>query len=390
MSSNEVTPPSSRPAAQQDGQGDLYPWYTPRPWCGMTVGIWLKLLAKNRFAIAPSRWPMAAAVSAFSPFNSLLRVASELRYGAAARDARVQPPLFVLGHWRSGTTLLHELLVLDEQFTFPNSYQCLAPHHFLFTERVLAPVLQHVIPKHRPMDAVPISVASPQEDEFALCNLGAGSPYLTWAFPFRAEGTKAYLDLEDLPEAAQQKWRRAILWFARRLTVARPARIVFKSPGHTARVRTLLDVFPDAQFVHIVRDPYVLFASTVRTWRKLIEATSLQGARAPDLEALVLEQFVRMYRAFERDRSLLGPQQLCEIRYEDLVQDPIAVLKGVYEQLGLGDFERARPRLTEFFAEREGFPVNRYQLTPAQEQRIAEHWGEFIERMGYEPSRKIT
>jgi hypothetical protein len=354
----------------------------------MTLSVWLKLLAEHRFSVSPTRWGMAAVVTGFGMFNSSARFLSELFYRGAANRAEVPPPLFVLGHWRSGTTMLHELIVLDEQFTFPNSFECLAPHHFLLTERVFSPVIQLLLPKRRPMDAVPISVKSPQEDEFALCNLGAGSPYLTWAFPLEAAPTRPYLDLNDLPEADRIRWRDAMLWFSKRLTAARPGRIVFKSPGHTARVRTLLEVFPEAQFVHIVRNPYVLFSSTVRTWRKLTEAARFQNVDQPDLEEHVLEQFIRMYRAFERDRQLLGPGKLYEIRYEDLVEDPIATVRGVYEELALGDFERVRPKLEAYFADRADFATNRYRLTPELEQRITEHWGEFIERMGYEPPRE--
>ena len=39
--------------------------------------------------------------------------------------------------------------------------------------------------------------------------------------------------------------------------VRSPKRIVLKSPAHTARVRVLLELFPKARFVHIIRDPVV-------------------------------------------------------------------------------------------------------------------------------------
>src|SRR5687768_18104609 len=46
-------------------------------------------------------------------------------------------------------------------------------------------------------------------------------------------------------------------------------RSILKSPPHTCRVPTLLRLFPDARFVHIVRDPYAVYPSTLHLWRIL-------------------------------------------------------------------------------------------------------------------------
>ena len=96
----------------------------------------------------------------------------------------------------------------------------------------------------------------------------------------------------------------------------------FSSHHHIpARVKTLLEMFP-ARFVHIVRDPYTVFASTVNLWKTLYTKHGLQTPRYEGLEEYVLQTFEQIYDKFERDRSLLGADQFCEIRYEDLVRDP--------------------------------------------------------------------
>ena len=64
---------------------------------------------------------------------------------------------------------------------------------------------------------------------------------------------------------------------------------MLKSPTHTARVRTILEVFPDAKFIHIVRDPLVLFPSTVRLWKSLSE---VQGFQIPRDDAGWIERHV--------------------------------------------------------------------------------------------------
>ena len=67
----------------------------------------------------------------------------------SASGARVEAPLFILGHYRSGTTHLHNLLALDPQFAAPTFFQALNPHTFLSTERFVAPVADRLIARRR-------------------------------------------------------------------------------------------------------------------------------------------------------------------------------------------------------------------------------------------------
>src|SRR3974377_1277147 len=62
--------------------------------------------------------------------HSLLFRLQEASYADALKAAVLYPPVFVLGFWRSGTTLLHELLCCDQQFGFPSTYACMNPSHF--------------------------------------------------------------------------------------------------------------------------------------------------------------------------------------------------------------------------------------------------------------------
>ncbi|MEO8269188.1 MAG: sulfotransferase, partial [Aureliella sp.] len=86
------------------------------------------MLAKNGFRIAPSRLGIALGVSFFTPANDVLAGLQSLFHGRRIRETQITaPPIFILGHWRSGTTLLHEMLVGDPQFACPNTFQCFAP-----------------------------------------------------------------------------------------------------------------------------------------------------------------------------------------------------------------------------------------------------------------------
>ena len=92
---------------------------------GITAGDWWQLMRENRFAIAPAYWHRAAFITLNSLVNSWYWRKERRQYGDAIDAVQInQPPLFILGHWRSGTTLLHYLFAQDtSQFNFSNTCQ---------------------------------------------------------------------------------------------------------------------------------------------------------------------------------------------------------------------------------------------------------------------------
>ena len=357
----------------------------------MRLHTWLGLLIRNRFAVSPRYWYKLGLITVFSTINVVLWVAETLVFGWAVRRTRVDPrPLIVLGHWRSGTTWLHELLGLDPQFGSPSTYQVMAPSHFLISHWWVTRLLYWMLPSRRPMDNMPMGWDRPQEDEFALCNLGEASPYLTIAFPNRPPAYDEYLTLEGLSGVERRRWKRRLDHFLRKVTYAVGKRLIIKSPPHTARIDVLLEMYPEARFVHIVRDPYVLFPSTVHLWRRLYETHGLQTPNYAGLEERVLRTFTRMFEKFERDRDLIPAGRLVELRYEDLVQDPEARMREIYERLDLGDFDEVRDAVRRYIADQADYRTNHYELSERQRAAVTRHWGPFFEKYGYSRGEPVA
>jgi hypothetical protein len=238
------------------------------------------------------------------------------------------------------------------------------------------------------MDNMPFGWDRPQEDEFALCMLGAPSPYLTVAFPNHPPQDQDAFDLERLPPRSLRAWKEKFLLFLRHLACKDPRRLVLKSPTHSCRIKTLLELFPDARFVHIVRDPYVVYSSTVKLWKTLYETHGMQIPNFSGLEEHVLGTFVHMYDRIETGRHLVPPGRFHEIRYEDLIADPLGEMQQLYEQLDLGEFARVLPRLQAYLEENTGYKTNRYKpLDPVLQNLITHRWGKVIRQYGYERDR---
>ena len=353
-------------------------------WEGCDFLTWMRMLVRNRFAVHWSYSYIALIITVVSLLHTILRLVQTVVYGRrVARTPIRETPLFIIGHWRTGTTLLHELLILDERHTYSTTYECFDPNHFLLTEGFFTRWMRFLMPSRRPMDNMQAGWDRPQEDEFALCMMGQPSPYLTVAFPNRPPQFPQYLDLEGLSPRALASWKSTFLRFLRHLTFKDPRRLILKSPPHTCRIKVLLEMFPDARFVHIVRDPYVVFPSTMNLWKSLYRAHGLQKPTFAGLEDHVFETFHRIYEGVEKARKLIPDRQFYELHYENLVRDPIGQLGGLYGHLNLGGFDQVLPQVEAYLARTAGYETNRYDLSPEMRAEITRRWGKVIQQYGY-------
>jgi hypothetical protein len=348
---------------------------------GLTLGEYLRLLRKHRFAVAPRYLPRAAFMAGAGALNSVVGRYEERVHGPEIRRAQIMPPLFILGHWRSGTTHLHNLLALDTQFAYPNVYQVFNPHTFLTTERYSKALF--VSPSTRMMDNVTLNATVPFEDEFATCGT-LHSPFLTWVFPRDRDVYQQYLTFRGVPEEEIAEWAAALTHFCRKLTWKYERPLVLKSPPHTSRIKLLLDTFPDARFVHIHRNPYAVFQSTQRQTRVSVRTMGLQPIEERHITDLVIARFRTMYEAFFEERSLIPDGRFHELSFEELEKDPVGQVRRLYDQLGLSGFDAMRPALERYVDSQAHYRKNTYsELSPSLRHEIERAWRRNFEEWGY-------
>lgn len=353
---------------------------------GIALGDWLKLLRDNRFAIAPSALPRAMSITVHAIQNSIWGRIENRRFAEQLETVSVEPPLFLLGHWRSGTTHLHYLVALDERFAYPNNYQALYPHAFLTTESFSSRMIQAFLPRRRPMDNVEWTMQSPQEDEFGILGLTTISPCIGWHFPRRHEFYDRYLTLREASESEIARWKSALMLFLRKLTLKYQRPLVLKSPPHTCRIRLLLELFPDAKFVHIHRDPYAVFQSTRHLFESNRGMHHMQRFVWEDRDDWILDQYCAMYESFFEERLLIPSGNYCEIAYEQLEVDPIGQMQSIYQKLNLPSFERVEPTLRKYLDSVATYKKNEFQPLPDPlRQKLAERCRTCFEEWGYLP-----
>ncbi len=358
--------------------------FGPGTLAGITLGRWLRVLWENRFAIDLPYWGRGAAITLGAIPNTVLSWWENLRHGRRIRNTRILPPMFVLGIWRSGTTHLHNLLTQDDRFAYPNTYQVFYPNTFLTTEPMNDKLVSFFLPRRRPQDNVAMGVREPQEDEFALCALTRRALWIGWAFPRQADYYGRYLTMRNVSEEERAEWRCALKWFLQKLSLRHGRPLVLKSPGHTCRIRLLLELFPDAKFVHIHRNPYDVFRSTQHMVRTAAPWWALQRPDHSDLDDRTIRQYKEVYDVFFEERKLIPKGHFHEVGFEELEKDPVGQVREIYKSLNLPDFREVEPALQRYVGRLTGYRKNEFpELQADMRQRIAKEWRRCFDEWDY-------
>ena len=352
---------------------------------GITTGDWWRLLRENRFLVDPAYWHRAAFITLASLMNSRSRRKEHRLFDDAVGKVKVASPLFVIGHWRTGTTHLHNLLAQDvEHFAYANTYQVTNPHTFLCSEESNTARFAWMVPPTRPMDNVALGFKVPQEDEFAPCLMSLRSPYLGISFPRREDDYARYLSFRNVPREEIEEWKSQFLWFLKKLTLKYQRPLVLKSPPHTARIRVLLEMFPKARFVHIHRNPHRVFQSCRHYFDTATWFTYLQRPDVAGIDDRIIRRYNVLYDAFFEARKLIPHEHFHEVRFEDLERDPMREMRRLYENLRLPGFDTFEPMLRQYVDSLTEYRKNEFrELDPATRKRISNAWRRSFDEWRY-------
>jgi hypothetical protein len=307
-------------------------------------------------------------------------------YGKRVRNLELkEPPVFIVGHWRTGTTFLHNLLTQDPNFGYVSTLQAFAPECFLWGGHAIEPIMSRLMPETRPMDAVPFGTRVPQEEEFAICNTCPYSFYTGWYFPRRMpELFRKYVLFEGTSRQEMEEWARAYVEVVKKATLAAGGkRLVLKNPINTGRIKAILQKFPGAKFIHIHRNPYDVFPSTLKLYRGLLPWLSLQKIDEETIREYVLTFYREMMQRYIEECASVPEGSLAEVRFEDLAERPLDELSRVYAELGIQGWETARPCFETYIAAHRGHTPDRYVMSQADVDAIEDQWGFALKHWGY-------
>lgn len=303
-------------------------------------------------------------------------------------------PVFIVGYWRSGTTHLHNVLSRDPQFGHVSPLASGLPWDLLGIVRALEPLLERALPQDRYVDNVAVNPDSPQEDSIPLANMGEPSYYHGLYFPRRfAHHFRRGVYFENCSTKDIERWRRSLVYFLEKVCAHQGGkRLLMKNPVYLGHISKLREIWPDAKFIHIYRNPYVVFASTRHFFTRLFPELALQRYDNVPLDELILESYPRQMQALLDDVGPAPAGTIVHVRFEDFEQAPMREIERIYDTLGLPGIEQAHPRFDAYLKSIRDYRKNVYTIDPKIMQMIDTHWASQVKYWGYappQPSSKV-
>lgn len=295
-----------------------------------------------------------------------------------------KPPVFIIGFWRSGTTLLHNLLCLTPGTAYITTYQTVFPN-LLGHSWWFKPIIGKFWPTHRPFDDVKLGMDLPQEEEIALANVQDVSFYNLLCFP--KDFDRFYdkeLFMKDLDNKLIARWKSEYLKLIRKAILNNKGdRFISKSPSNMARISQILEMFPDARFIFLYRDPYKTIESFYRFFKEVMPVIQVQDANEELTRKRLTRVYVDLVRQYYLDKDKIPPQNLMEIKFEDFSKNAVEGLSRIFDQFGIPGFEDARQYFESYLDEMSGFKQTKYDITHETIKWVNEYACDIVDRLDY-------
>lgn len=356
------------------------------PAVGYSFSLLLNLLKKNR--VLPRYYMRVLAISVINIINMPFRAYERRIINPRIAKTKVkEEPIFIIGHWRSGTTLLHNLLTRDEQMGYVTTYQSVFPDTLfnIAGKFIFKNFTKLLIPATRKGDNVKLNPDLPQEEEFTLGCAHPFSFYYFWMFPEKIMDYYArYIQFKDVSDDSVINWENDYsLTIKKALKNLNKSHFVSKNPPNTGRIKQLLKLFPDAKFIHIHRNPVEVFLSTRHFFRIMLPHLQLHSISEKQLEESIFIIYKKMMNQFFQDKHLIPQNNFIELRFEDLEKTPVKELEKIYSQLQIPGFEKASKNFNNYLLSSRGYKKNVHSIEKELLDRILVEFRFTMEAWGY-------
>ncbi|MBN1624462.1 MAG: sulfotransferase [Clostridia bacterium] len=354
---------------------------------GGNLIVLIRLLIDNKFVINIRQIPKVLILLISNIINIPFILLQKIFFLGKVEKTKIEKdPVFILGHWRSGTTFLSNLITRDNQFGYFNILQTYHPSTYIFLKPVLHFFGKKVIPKQRPMDNIKVALDLPQEEDYAVANRSLYSMVHFIAFP--RNFNKYYYKFglfEGIGKNQFKSWRRIYLSEIKKATyVAGGRQLVIKTPINTGRIKEILGMFPNAKFIHISRNPYKTCLSTQKLYKNFFPLYDLQYMADDDeLEETQLNVYEALYKKYFEQKNLIPEGNLIEIKYESFIKEPLKHIKNIYTDLGLSGYEEAEKEFKAHIDAEKQYTPNSYSYDEKKLAKIKERLSFAFEGLDY-------
>ncbi len=341
---------------------------------GISSGNLKRLLIRNGFSFRPKYLARVLFLTQGSLFASFLKRMERQKTAAKLKDYSMpEDPVFIIGHWRTGSTFLHQLMSLDDNLVTPNVFQVSAVDSFLISEKYYKPIMTKLMQPTRPMDNVKLGFYEPQEDEYALVKLNTGSPLEKMLFP--RDNRYFLMGYRDFYPEEVDKWKFYFNHFCRKLSFIDGKRVLLKNPFHSMRLPLLREMFPNAKFIHIHRHPYAVVPSTIHMWHIVGNENKLKNRSSKYTVEEVSEVMKRLLDYIQEHLKKIPEANKVEVSFDELETDPSGTVKKIYDKLKLAPASGFEKKLSEKIDQTKSHKKNKYTITEQEKEVIKKTLG---------------
>ncbi len=356
------------------------------PLAGYTLTNILRVLIQNRFRMHPKYWPRFLYALIVSFATAPLRIIEKIVYTRKIKKTEViTDPLFIIGHYRTGSTYLIKLLSLDKSKGYISNMEAYAPNFFLAFPKITKWILDLSLPEKRPMDNVLLGSSEPTEEEYSIGSVDKYGYFNGFIFPRNFELYSRYNSFDECPPKDLQRWKKRYHFFVKKMTYKYKGKMIyFKNPANTYRIPALLEMYPNAKFIHIYRNPYELFASTRKWFKAVLAIYALQTWNDEEIQTGLLRNYREMYHKLNQDSKLIPKGNIVDVQYEELIKKPLETIERIYNDLKLDGFEDYRDSIQRYADSQITFEVNKHIISDEIIKIVNEHWNFMLEEYEYE------
>ncbi len=345
---------------------------------------WVKLLIENKGVSRSNLW-LAIKITLISiissPFQILDRILVAILKPFVKQD---KEPVFIIGHWRSGTTYLHYLMAKDKRFGYLSLYQAFLPNISTIGGRFIKMILKPLVPGKRPQDNIEVDIDLPAEEENAISTFSFESASHSFWFPKNESYYDSYSLFDNVTEQQRSKWQVSYKRLMTKIALDFPGKKpLIKNPHNSGRVKELLALYPNAKFIHIYRNPFKVLPSTYLMYDMVVKTQFLQDFSQEELHDKIFYYYKSSMQNLLRDIKLIPKQNLYKLKYEEFELNPLSELEAIYKQFGLDHFEEALPDFTAYVNEKKVYTKNNHSSSPIDQQRILTECNFAFTELGY-------
>jgi hypothetical protein len=385
---DDMSEKSTQKTGKTEKQGDL----AIHPYIGGTTSNLIANAIKNG-GVSASKVPAFLLTLVGTLITAPIRFAEYALYSrklAALKFA--EDPIFIVGHWRSGTTHLHNVISQDKRLGYLTTLQAVFPTCSILLSRsaTMKKAVAKLLPAKRMMDNVKMGIDFPQEEEFSVSCLTTSSHHCNH-FPRTIRESFDKYVLMNMSPKEMSRWKKTYMGVIRKAAfMAGGKRLILKNPYSTARIETLLELFPNAKFIHIYRNPYNIYVSALHDFIKEAEEMALQEFTEEDFSALCYELYEKLMKQYWKSIEKVPKGNLCEVSYETFEMEPMAEVLRIYSELGLDASDEMQRSVSAYLDSISGYRKNKYSYNDSLVKEIGSKWDFAIRRMNYAPPRDIA